>query len=487
MLVSTPLALALVPLAPELTLVVTALGLILVSAWRGEKSIDFVLWGCIASAALAFFMLGYMNGGIMGVGAHILSDMVVIDGFSLTLKMFLIFGLLISLMASNTPMHQDTAVRPEYPILMVFATIGMMGMVSAHNFLSLYVMMEMQSLALYILVASGSGGARSAEAGVKYVLLGALASGLMLFGMALIYGTAGVLDYGTIRFVLEAAQTPSLAAGAGLTFILTGMAFKISAVPFHMWTPDVYAGAPTRVTAFLAVAPKVAAAGALARLLFDPLLPLANQAMPILLFLCIASMTWGALAGLMQKDIKRLMAYSAIGNMGYMLLGFIVGGQDGLSAAFFYVALYAASAGGVFAALLALRRDGQPVENLDDLSGLARSKPFLAAGMATLMLSLAGVPPLAGFFAKFIVFKTLIDFGMVPLAVYGLITSVVAAFYYLRIVKTLYCDEPALPFDKEFAPSPAIVLGASAFLVVALIFAPGPGLDMAKAAVSGLF
>ncbi|HBH25779.1 MAG TPA: NADH-quinone oxidoreductase subunit N [Rhodospirillaceae bacterium] len=475
---------ALAAIAPELTLAVMALVLLLLAAVRGQAAARPVLRGGAVALALVFAVLGATAGA---PAQSVFGDMVVVDVFATALKMALVLALMAALALSAAPMRLDNIARPEYPIVTLLAGVGMMGMVSAQHFLALYVAMEMQALALYILVSSGASSARSAEAGVKYVLLGALASALMLFGMALLYGATGALDYVTIRTVLEGVDAPGLTVGAGLAFLLAGMAFKISATPFHMWTPDVYAGAPTRVTTLLALAPKIAAAGALARLLFGPLEPLAAQWVPILVVLSVASMSWAALAGVVQGDLKRLMAYSTIGNMGYMLLGFIAGGADGLAAALFYLLVYVLSVAGVFAVILAMRRDGRVVTEIVELSGLARSRPLLAAGMAALMLSLAGVPPLAGFFAKFVVFKVLIDQGMWLLAVYGLLTTVVAAYYYIKVVKVLYFDIPAEPLDRAPARARAAVLAVSVLGVVALLLAPGLGLDVARVAVAPLF
>lgn len=479
---------ALTAVAPEGLLALVAMALLLLGAFRGNAATGAVTWAGVAALAVCFAVLGAMAGR-GGEAAAAFSGMFVVDSFALVLKMALALGLMAALALSLSPMRSDPgAARFEYPVLTLLAGVGMMGMVSAHNFLALYVAMEMQALALYVLVASGTGRARAAEAGMKYFLLGALASALMLFGVALLYGATGSLDYGAVAGALAGAEgRAGPVAGVALALILAALAFKLSATPFHMWTPDVYSGAPTRITALLAIVPKLAAVGVASRLLLGPLEPLAAQWGPIVAALAVASMGWGALAGVVQGDLKRLMAYSAIGNIGTVLLGLVAGGQAGVGAAVSYLMVYVLMTAGVFAIIASMRRDGRAVTAIEDLAGASRHTPARAAAMAVLMLSIAGIPPLAGFFAKLFVFKALIDAGMVALAAYGIATTVVAAFYYLRVVKVMYFDAPAEPFDADPAPERAAVLGVSIAGALGLVLVPGAFLALATAAAASLF
>lgn len=325
----------------------------------------------------------------------------------------------------------------------------MMLMVSANNFLALYMGLELQALSLYVLAAFHRNSARSSEAGIKYFVLGALSSGMLLFGISLIYGFTGSIDFGVVGNTLEALESVPLGVIFGLVFILAGLAFKISAAPFHMWTPDVYQGAPTAVTALFAMVPKIAAMALLMRLLFDPFAALSDQWGQIIYFLALMSMLVGAFAAIAQDNIKRLLAYSSIGNMGYALVGVAVGTAAGAGAVVLYLTIYMVMTAGVFAVVMSMRRQGLSVFKISDLSGLSQTSPALAYSMAILMFSMSGIPPAAGFFGKLVVFNAAVAEGYYVLAVVGVLSSVVAAYYYLRVVKVMFFDEPEDAFDKD--------------------------------------
>ena len=343
--------------------------------------------------------------------------------------------------------------RPEYPVLILLSAVGMGIVVSAADLLTLYVGLELQSLAAYVLASFMRRDARSAEAGLKYFVLGALASGILLYGISLVYGFTGSTLFDEIAGAYAAAplagSTKSLGLMFGLVFVFAGLAFKISAVPFHMWTPDVYEGAPTPVTAFFATAPKVAAVGLALRVAITAMGPAADQWRQIVIFAALASILLGAVAAIGQQNIKRLLAYSSINNVGFALIGLAAGTPEGVAAVLTYMAIYIAMTLGSFLVVLQMRdADGQPVETIASLSGLSRTRPALAFGLAVFMFSLAGIPPLFGFYAKFAVFYAAVQAGLFPLAVVGIAMSVIGAYYYLRVVKTMYFDEPA----GEFGP-----------------------------------
>ena len=368
---------------------------------------------------------------------------------------------------------------------MLLATTGMLMMISANDLIALYVGLELQSLALYVVAAFDRRSARSSEAGIKYFVLGALSSGMLLYGASLIYGFTG----STLFTDIAASVQPSgsnLGLIFGLVFLITGFAFKISAVPFHMWTPDVYEGAPTPVTAFFAAAPKLAAMALTVRTLFAAFPSVTPEWQQIVTFLAIASMALGAFAAIGQRNIKRLMAYSSIGHMGYALVGLAAGTAEGVQGVIIYLAIYLAMTLGTFACILAMRRNGRMVEDIDQLAGLSITSPMMAFLLAMLLFSLAGIPPLAGFFAKFYVFLAAINAGLYALAVIGVLLSVVGAYYYLRIVKIMYFDAPA----ERFEPMPgllAAVLGGSGLFILFYFVYPAPLVTVAEAAAKSLF
>jgi NADH-quinone oxidoreductase subunit N len=341
--------------------------------------------------------------------------------------------------------------QPEYPVLILLSAIGMGIMVSAGDLLTLYIGLELQSLAAYVLASFMRQDARSAEAGLKYFVLGALASGILLYGISLVYGFTGSTMFGEIAGAYDAAtltgDAKSIGLLFGLVFVFAGIAFKISAVPFHMWTPDVYEGAPTPVTAFFASAPKVAAMGLAARVAIEAMGPASDQWRQIVIFAALASIILGAVAAIGQSNIKRLLAYSSINNVGFALIGLAAATPDGVASVLTYMAIYIATTLGAFLVVLQMRdHEGQPIETIAALSGLSRTRPGLAAALAIFMFSLAGIPPLFGFWAKFAVFDAAVRAGLFPLAVVGIAASTIGAYYYLRVVKTMYFDEPAAAF-----------------------------------------
>jgi NADH-quinone oxidoreductase subunit N len=368
----------------------------------------------------------------------------------------------------------------------VLATLGMMMMISANDLMSLYLGIELQSLALYVLAAFKRDSQRATEAGLKYFVLGALSSGMLLYGASMIYGFAGSTNFADLARSFEAMEQVSLGLIVGLVFLLAGLAFKISAAPFHMWTPDVYEGAPTPITAFFAVAPKVAALALLARVLMSPFGELLAQWQQILVVLAMASMVLGAFAAIGQRNIKRLMAYSSIGHVGFALVGLSAGTPEGVRGLLVYLTIYLAMNVGAFAVILSMKINDSMVENIDDLAGLGRNQPMLALVMAVFMFSLAGVPPLAGFFGKFYVFMAAIDAGLYTLAIVGVVASVVGAVYYLRIVKIMYFDEPGEVFDRPVRVEMGAIMVVTCIFTVFFFAYPVPLLAGAQTAAQAL-
>ncbi|MBN8906871.1 MAG: NADH-quinone oxidoreductase subunit NuoN, partial [Rhodospirillales bacterium] len=346
--------------------------------------------------------------------------------------------------------------------------------------------LELQSLALYVLAAFARDELRSSEAGLKYFVLSGLASGLLLYGVSLVYGFSGTMDFHTLRALLADPSHASAGLVVGIVFVLVGLAFKVSAVPFHMWTPDVYEGAPTSVTVFFATAPKVAAMSVLLRVMAVPFGSLLGAWQLLIVLVSLASMILGALAAIGQTNIKRLMAYSSIGHMGYALIGLAVGTADVIRGVLVYMLIYVFMTVGTFACIIAMRRNGQAVEKIDDLAGLGRNDPLLALLLAVFMFSLAGIPPLAGFFAKLYIFLAAVQGGLWFLAIVGVLTSVIGAFYYIRVIKVMYFDAPAALFDTK-PPSLAFVAGASGLFTVLFFVFPAPFVAAAQAAAQALF
>ena len=469
---------ALGPALPELLLAVSAILLLLFGAIVGPKSTDTVNGLTLAAlfAALVFVLLGPSEATLFGGSFQV-------DEYSRFLKVLALLGAGGTLAMSVEWLKVEKQSRFEFPILVLLSTLGMMMLISAGDLIALYMGLELMSLALYVIAANNRDSVRSTEAGLKYFVLGALSSGMLLYGASLIYGFTGSVNFERIA---EAAREPSLGLIFGIVFMFAGLCFKVSAVPFHMWTPDVYEGSPTPVTAFFAAAPKVAAMAVFVRFAAEALPNVTHQWQQIVVFVAIASMALGSFAAIGQRNLKRLMAYSSIGHMGYALVGLAAGTEQGVRGVLVYMTIYMAMTLGTFACILSMRRKDGVVENYEDLAGLARTRPLMAFFLAALMFSLAGIPPLAGFLAKYYVFLAAIEAGLYTLAVLGVLTSVVGAFYYLRVVKVMYFDEPAPGFE----PMPSelrVVLGVSGLFTLLFFVYPAPLLAAADVAARALF
>ncbi len=408
------------------------------------------------------------------------------DAFSLFAKLLILAAAALSVVVSLDYAEHANIRRFEFPILMLYATIGMMLMVSSTNMMTMYVGVELMSLSIYVLAAFARDELRSSEAGLKYFVLGALASGLLLYGVSLVYGFSGSMDFVQIAAALIDPAKASTGLVVGIVFIVAGLAFKISAVPFHMWAPDVYEGAPTPVTAFMGTAPKVAAMALLLRVMASPFGHLLAQWQQLIVLVSVASMLLGAFAAIAQKNIKRLMAYSSIGHIGYALIGLAAGTPNGVRGVLFYLFTYVFMNIGTFACIIAMRRKGKSVEGIADLAGLSRTDPVMAMWLAVFMFSMAGIPPFGGFLGKYFVFTAAVQQGMWSLAVIGVLTSVVGAFYYIRIIKVMYFDAPAEPFDVR-PGSLSFVATASGLFTTLFFFYPAPVVAAAEAAAKVLF
>jgi len=471
----------LLPALPEIVLALLAGSLLVYGVVRGEKSVSTVAW--LSVAALAVVAVIVLMGGAGRTTTF--EGLFVSDAYSRFVKILVILGSALGIVLSSSYNRREDMARFEYPILILFATLGMMMMVSANDLIALYLGIELQSLSLYVLAAFRRDALRSSEAGLKYFVLGALASGLLLYGSSFIYGFAGTTGFGGIAASLQAG--PSTGVIVGLVFVSAALAFKVSAVPFHMWTPDVYQGAPTPVTAFFSVAPKIAAMALFIRVLIEPFGGILDQWRQIVVFIALASMLLGAFAALVQTDIKRLMAYSSIGHVGYALVGLAAGSEAGVQAVLVYLAIYLIMNVGTFAVILCMRRRGTMVEEISDLAGLSRSQPGLAMVLAIFMFSMAGIPPLAGFLGKLYVFLAAVEAGLVVVAVIGVLASAVGAYYYLRIIKIMYFDEPADAFDRPLAREMKLVLVGTGILTLLFFLYPGPLVDGAGRAAAALF
>ena len=466
---------------PEIILAVLSMALLMFGVFRKDDPSDAVTIGALVALGLAAIFVIW--GGEGTVTAF--NGAFVVDVFARLMKVLALFGSAVAIVLSVHFMKRDGSQRFEFPILILLATIGMMMMISANNLIALYMGLELQSLSLYVLAAINRDSARASEAGLKYFVLGALSSGMLLYGSSLVYGFTGSTAFPQIAQSL-AAHGAGLGLIFGLVFIIAGLAFKISAVPFHMWTPDVYEGAPTPVTAFFAAAPKVAAMALLIRVMVSPFGHSVPDWQQILVFVSIASMALGAFAAIGQTNIKRLLAYSSIGNMGYALVGLAAGTVEGVQGVVVYMMIYMIMTLGTFACVLAMRRKGLMIEEISDLAGLARNHKGLAFVLAMLMFSLAGIPPLAGFFGKYFVFLAAVKSGLYTLAVIGVVTSVVGAFYYLRIVKIIYFDEPAERFDAMDSEVRIVAYASGAFTVLFVLFA-NPLIELAAQAAKSLY
>ena len=450
------------PILPELILTIGAIALMMVAAFAGRRSAGITSWAAVAiliAATVALIGAPSHDGAVFG-------GLIAADLFGAFGKAIIFPAAAIAIMAAHNWFERDTEHSPEYPVLILFSAVGMAVMVSATNLITLYVGLELQSLAAYVLASYRRSDERSSEAGLKYFVLGALASGILLYGISLLYGFTGTMTFPGIAAAFGRDGGLSLGLLFGLVFILAGMAFKVSAVPFHMWTPDVYEGAPTPVTAFFASAPKVAAVLLGTRLCLEALGPATEAWRQIVIFAALASILLGAVAAYGQTNIKRLLAYSSINNVGFALIGLAAGGPAGASSVLFYMAVYVVMTLGAFLCVLRMRApDGEPIESIDSLSGLSQTRPGFAAAFAIFMFSLAGIPPLFGFWPKLLVFRAAVDQGLVALAVAGILGTVIGAYYYLRIVKVMYFDEGKAAFGKARAPVESLLILIAAIAV----------------------
>lgn len=467
----------------EIVLVIGAMVLLMVGSFsrESEATSELVGWGAVFVLALAGVLLGHNS------GAAVLFDGAFAgDAFARFAKVLILTGSAATLLMSFDTMRWGKYFAFELPILILLATVGMMMMVSAGDLMALYIGIELQSLALYVLAAARRDNVVSSEAGLKYFVLGALSSGLLLYGASLIYGSTGSTSFAAIAAVTkQAGSLENLGLTFGLVFLLAGLAFKVSAVPFHMWTPDVYEGAPTPVTAFFAAAPKVAAFAVLTRVLVTAFPGLSEQWQQIIIFLSIGSMVLGALGAIGQTNIKRLLAYSSIGHVGFGLVGLAAASEAGIESVLLYLAIYLVMTVGAFACVLAMRRNDEPVEEIAELGGLAQTNLGMAFVFGALLFSLAGVPPLAGFIAKLWVFSAAVKAGLYPLAVIGVIASVVSAYYYLRIIKIMFFDEKKEPLHHIDLMQSA-VMGLSCLFVIGYVVYPNVLVEAATAAAKSL-
>ncbi len=469
----------LVPALPELVLACGAMALLMFGVFR-RRSESAVELGAVALLILAAFMVSWLpSGRLVTFGGSF-----VVDDFARFLKILAFGACAVAIVMSVDHSAREHTRRFEYSVLIMLSAVGMGMLISASDLVALYIGLELMSLSLYVVAAFNRNSVRSTEAGLKYFVLGALSSGMLLYGCSLIYGFTGAVSFASIAEATKAGAGVGLLFG--LVFLFAGLCFKVSAVPFHMWTPDVYEGAPTPVTAFFAAAPKIAAMAVFVRVAVTAFPHIVPQWQQILVFVAIASMALGAFAAIGQTNIKRLMAYSSIGHMGFALIGLAAGTAEGVQGVLIYIAIYIAMTLGAFACILAMRRPDGPVERISDLAGLSRTNPPLAFFLALLLFSLAGIPPLAGFFAKYYVFLAAINSGLFTLAVLGVLASVVGAYYYLLIVKTMYFDDPA----KDFVPMPLelkAVLGIAGLFNLLFFAYPAPLLAVAGAAAKSLF
>ncbi|HVC52794.1 MAG TPA: NADH-quinone oxidoreductase subunit NuoN [Stellaceae bacterium] len=473
----------LIPALPELVLACSAMVLLLIGAFRGEGSARLVSWLAVL-ALLVTLGLTARIGIDRRVGFY---GMFITDPFAVFMKTLVLVGSAVTIVMGIRFFEDHRIARFEFPVLVLLATTGMMIMVSANDLLTLYLGIELQSLALYVVASFDRDSTRSSEAGLKYFVLGALASGMLLYGISLVYGFSGTTSFAGLAKALTGTAKSEAGMVIGLVFVSVGLAFKVSAVPFHMWTPDVYEGAPTPVTAFFSVAPKMAAIALFVRVMIEPFGAMLADWRQIIVFLSVASMILGAVAAIAQTNIKRLMAYSSIGHVGYALIGLAAGTPAGIRGVLVYMAIYLFMNVGTFAVILCMRRQGQMVENIADLAGLSRSQPGLALALAIFMFAMAGIPPTAGFFSKLYIFVAAIEAHLNGLAIIGVLASVVGAFYYLRIVKLMYFDEPIAAFDRPIAAELKGVLVVTALVTLFFFLLPDPIVGSAQAAAASLF
>jgi NADH-quinone oxidoreductase subunit N len=472
------------PILPEIILTVGGTILMMVAAFAGRRGTAIVGWLSIATLLAA-------TAALVGAPSHagpVFDGLLSADLFASFGKAIMFPAAAVAIIAANGWFEKEGQHGAEYSVLILFAAVGMSVMVSATSLVSLYVGLELQSLASYVLASYRRTDERSAEAGLKYFVLGALASGILLYGISLLYGFTGTTNFTGLAAAF-AREAPSLGLLFGLVFVLAGLAFKISAVPFHMWTPDVYEGAPTPVTLFFSTAPKAAAVLLATRLCLDALAPATDAWRQIVIFAALASIFLGAVAAYGQTNIKRLLAYSSINNVGFILVGLAAAGPEGASSVLFYTAVYIVMNIGAFLCVLWMRDgEGRPIEDIYSLSGMAQTRPAFAAAFAIFMFSLAGIPPLFGFWPKLLVFQAAVGAGYTALAVAAIIGTVVGAYYYLKIVKVMYMDEPAAPYGRPREPVQGLIIFVTALAVSPLGYLLiGPLQSLADRAAVSLF
>ena len=475
----------LMPALPEIWLALAGMALLMIGVFRGDKHTRSLSWLSVLVLLVAVFLvINGASGRTVAFGGQFVTD-----AFAIFVKVLVLLGSAVSIVLALDYIEKEEMARFEYPVLIVLATLGMLVMVSANDLITLYLGLELQSLALYVVAAFQRDRIRSTEAGLKYFVLGALSSGMLLYGCSLIYGATGATGFEAIaQAVADNEGAASIGLVFGIVFLAAGLAFKVSAVPFHMWTPDVYEGAPTPVTALFAIAPKAAAIALFVRVMIGPFGELVIDWRPILIAISIGSMGLGAVAAINQTNIKRLLAYSSIGNMGYALVGLAAGTESGIRGVLIYMAIYLVMTAGSFAVVLSMRQGGKMVEGISDLAGLSKTHPAMALAFAIFLFSLAGIPPLAGFFGKLYVFLAAVEAGLYTLAVIGVLASVVGAYYYLRIIKIMYFDEAKEPLDKDaVGRSIGTVQAVSAILILLFFVWPSPVLTSAAMAARALF
>jgi NADH-quinone oxidoreductase subunit N len=470
---------SLLPVLPEIVLAIGAMLLLMIGAYRGQQATSLI-------TAFAIILLIVTGGLVLWLPAGKLTTFngsFILDDFARFLKILALIGSGTTLILAREFQTNPSRRIFEFAILVMLSTVGMLVLISSADLIMLYLGLELMSLALYVVAASHRDDAKSTEAGLKYFVLGALSSGMLLYGASLIYGFTGTVSFAGIAV---AAKEGSIGIVFGIVFLLAGLCFKVSAVPFHMWTPDVYEGAPTPVTAFFASAPKVAALAVFTRVALTAFPGITHQWQQIVVFVAIASMALGSFAAIGQKNIKRLMAYSSIGHMGFALVGLAAGTAEGAQGVLIYIAIYVAMTLASFSVIMAMKRNGQAVETIADFAGLARTNPLLAFFFAMLLFSLAGIPPLAGFFAKFYVFLAAVKAGLFVLAVLGVLASVVGAFYYLTIIKLMYFDEPVGAIDPVRYELRTVLAIAGTFNLLFFVY-PAPLVSAAMVAAKSLF
>jgi NADH-quinone oxidoreductase subunit N len=469
----------LIPILPEFVLGIGAMALLLVGVYRPADTGRFIDGAAIVLLALAGVILGVLpSGKLVTFGGSF-----IVDEFARFLKILALLGSAAAIVMSIDYARREGQERFEYSVLILLSTLGMLMLISAADLIALYLGLELMSLPLYVVAASHRSELRATEAGLKYFVLGALSSGMLLYGASLIYGFTGTVSFAGIA---QAAGQGGVGMIFGIVFLFAGFCFKVSAVPFHMWTPDVYEGAPTPVTAFFAAAPKVAGMAMFVRTAVMAFPGITSEWQQIVVFVSLASMALGSFAAIGQRNFKRLMAYSSIGHMGFALIGLAAGTSEGVQGVLVYIAIYVTMTLGIFAVILSMRRPTGMVESIDQLAGLARTQPTMAFFLAMLLFSMAGVPPLAGFFAKFYVFLAAIKAGLYLLAVLGVVTSVVGAYYYLAIVKLMYFDEPVGKFEQMPYELRAVLAICGSFNIFFFLY-PAPLVGIASAAAHSLF